>query len=60
MIQSEPILQRTDMIRCALCHEAPCDAACGKLDPSRLLRAVWFRNEQGAAQRDQLPLKGIA
>ena len=51
MIRNEPILRRSDMIRCALCGDAPCDAACGKLDPSRLLRAVWFRNEQGAACR---------
>ena len=48
MIQSEPILQRTDMIRCALCADAPCDSACKKLNPSSLLRSIWFRNEQGA------------
>ena len=51
MIQSEPILQRTDMIRCALCADAPCDSACKKLNPSSLLRSIWFRNEQGAVSR---------
>lgn len=43
------------MIRCALCKDAPCDAACGWLKPSALLRKIWFRNEQGAATR--LPLE---
>ena len=48
MIRNEPIICRADMIQCALCGDAPCDAACGKLNPSSLLRSVWFRNEQGA------------
>ena len=51
MIQNEPIIRRSDMIRCALCSDAPCDAACGRLEPSGLLRSIWFRNEQGAALR---------
>ena len=51
MIQNEPIIRRGDMIRCALCANAPCDSACDRLDPARLLRGVWFRNEQGAAGR---------
>ena len=51
MIQNEPIIRRGDMIRCALCANAPCDSACDRLDPARLLRGVWFRNEQGAAAR---------
>lgn len=48
MIQNEPVLRRTDMIRCVLCHDAPCDAACSKVKPSDLLRSIWFENEQGA------------
>ena len=48
MIQNEPMIRRADMVRCALCHDAPCDAACPKLQPSRLLRSIWFDNEQGA------------
>ncbi len=48
MIQSEPIITRQDMIRCALCKHAPCNAVCEKLKPSDLLRSIWFRNEQTA------------
>ena len=51
MIQNEPILRRSDMIRCALCSHAPCDAVCERLAPSGLVRSIWFRNEQGAALR---------
>ena len=42
-------IYRSDMIRCALCHDAPCSSACGKLDPARLLRSIWFDNEKTAA-----------
>ena len=42
-------LYRSDMINCALCHDAPCSSACGRLDPSSLLRSVWFENEDTAA-----------
>ena len=51
MIQATPAINRTDMIRCALCGDAPCNRGCGKLRPSRLLRSIWFGNEQTAAQR---------
>ena len=51
MIQTEPGINRADMIRCALCGEAPCDTACDKVAPAALLRNIWFRNEQTAAQR---------
>ncbi|MCR4622440.1 MAG: NAD-dependent dihydropyrimidine dehydrogenase subunit PreA [Clostridiales bacterium] len=50
MIPNKPAIPRSDMLRCALCLDAPCDAACGKLKPSSLLRSIWFDNEQGAAQ----------
>ncbi len=53
MIQQTPVLSRADMIRCALCANAPCDAACEKLKPAALLRSIWFKNEQSAAW--QLP-----
>ena len=49
MLQNDPVIRRSDMIACALCADAPCSAACPRLDPARLLRSVWFRNEQGAA-----------
>ena len=47
----ERILKRSDMIRCALCANAPCDAACPALKPSSLLRSIWFDNEDDAALR---------
>jgi len=49
MIQVEPIINRSDIVRCALCDQAPCDSACDKIKPADLLRSIWFRNEQGAA-----------
>ena len=39
------------MIRCALCDDAPCTKACGRLDPAGLLRSIWFDNEKTAAAR---------
>lgn len=51
MIRNEPIIRRGDMIRCTLCAEPPCDEVCGKLNPSDLLRSIWFDNEQGAVSR---------
>ena len=51
MIQINPSINRTDMIRCALCGNAACNKACEKLRPSRLLRSIWFGNEQTAFQR---------
>ncbi len=51
MIPMTPAISRQDMIRCALCTDAPCDKACEKLNPSGLLRSIWFQNEQAAAQR---------
>lgn len=44
-------LHRTDMIRCAICDNAPCSRACESLDPAALLRSVWFDNEKSAASR---------
>ena len=49
MIPIQPRISRSDMIRCALCSDAPCDSACEKLKPAALLRSIWFSNEQGAA-----------
>ena len=44
-------LNRSDMLRCALCDQAPCSAACNRLDPAGLLRSIWFDNEKSAAAR---------
>ena len=51
MIHAEPTITRSDMIRCALCGQAPCDSTCDHLNPSSLLRSIWFNNEQTAAKR---------
>ncbi len=48
---SARVIPRTDMIRCALCYDAPCSAACGKTDPAGLLRSAWFNNEKTAAAK---------
>ena len=45
----EKRFRRSDMIRCALCHNAPCTASCEELDPAMLLRSIWFDNEKAAA-----------
>ena len=44
-------IMRSDMIRCALCHDAPCSDVCKACDPAALLRSIWFDNEQAAALR---------
>ncbi len=48
---SEQNLKRSDMIRCALCGDAPCSAACKACDPASHLRSIWFDNEKVAALR---------
>ena len=44
-------IQRSDMLRCALCYDAPCSAACRQCDPAALLRSIWFDDERVAALR---------
>ncbi|MBO6108779.1 MAG: NAD-dependent dihydropyrimidine dehydrogenase subunit PreA [Eubacterium sp.] len=44
-------MTRADMIRCVLCKDAPCDAACEVIDPGSYLRNIWFKNEHTAALR---------
>ncbi len=51
MLKPEPKIFRSDMINCALCIDAPCDQGCDIVDPSTLLRSIWFKNEQIAAQK---------
>ena len=51
-MKKEPLLRRRDMLACALCGDAPCDKVCyHQQEPSRLLRSIWFDNEDGAAAR---------
>ena len=45
----ERVVRRKDMIRCALCADAPCTRACPKTDPAALLRSIWFDDEKAAA-----------
>ena len=42
-------LFRSDMLKCALCYDAPCTKACVMTDPAKLLRSIWFDNEKSAA-----------
>lgn len=51
MIQNTPILQRRDMIHCALCYDAPCAASCPHMNPAEMLKDIWFDDEQGACAR---------
>ncbi len=44
-------IYRSDMLKCALCADAPCSGACGRLDCAALLRSVWFDDEKAAAAR---------
>ena len=50
MILSSSVISRADMVRCALCGDAPCSKACDRIGPARLLRSIWFGNEQTAVQ----------
>ncbi len=47
----EQTLTRADMLRCALCADAPCSKACGRIDVAALLRSIWFSDEKDAAFR---------
>ena len=42
-------INRSDMLMCVLCHDAPCSASCNSLDPAKMLRSIWFDNEKCAA-----------
>jgi len=43
------VLNRSDMIKCILCDDAPCSHACKKTDPAAMLRSIWFDDEKVAA-----------
>ena len=58
----EDKLFRSDMIRCMLCKDAPCDRACPYEIPFRALSGVWFENDRSAAAElpEQNPCIGCA
>ena len=44
------ITRRSDMLKCMLCHNAPCSTACPHgVEPETILRHIWFNNEDYAA-----------
>ena len=45
----EATLTRTDMIRCVLCKDAPCENTCPHRIPAKALRGIWFGNSRAAA-----------
>ena len=44
-------LNRSDMLTCVLCADAPCAKACQHFNPADALRSVWFDNADIAALR---------
>ena len=47
----KPVFNRSDMIACALCKDAPCSSACTAMDPAGALLGIWFDNQDVAAMR---------
>ena len=47
----EKKIYRQDMLKCALCSDAPCSAVCRAIDPAALIRSIWFDDEKSAADR---------
>lgn len=51
------VVEFSQTSRCLLCYDAPCTNACQMMDPARILRALKFENEVGAAM--MLPSENI-
>ena len=47
----EKKISRSDMLRCALCNDAPCSSVCKTVDPAAKLFNIWFDNEREAASK---------
>ena len=43
------MIRRVDVMNCVMCHDAPCDKVCPRLEPSKTLRSVWFGNARAAS-----------
>ena len=43
------MIRRVDVMNCVMCHDAPCDKVCPRLEPSKTLRSVWFGNSRAAS-----------
>ena len=44
------IINRSDMLGCVLCADPPCSSVCKRgIDAGRLLRSIWFSNEEYAS-----------
>ncbi len=51
-MKANNIIQRSDMQKCMLCANPVCDNACPhNLEPARILRSLYFANEDTAAAR---------
>ena len=44
-----PVVEFSQISRCLICHDAPCTKVCPRVDPARILRAIRFENDLGAA-----------
>ncbi len=45
----QKLISRSAMLGCILCKDPPCSQACGKIDCGKLLRSIWFENEEFAS-----------
>ena len=45
------VTKRSDILECLLCENAPCEQACPRQLPAKMLRSVWFNNEECAAAK---------
>jgi len=44
-------IKRSDIIKCSLCKDAPCSAACPEVDPARAMFGIWFDDQDVTSLR---------